>query len=193
MRIKREIIEGAVYHVTSRTNGKIKVLDNIARQRIMLVILEEAKDKFGFRLHNFCFMPNHFHLLITPASGTNLSHIMQWIKTRSAKSWNFIHSTTDHLWGERFFSRVMKNWEEYLIVHNYIDQNPVKAGHVICPSDWKASGAYYIANNIEGLVDFLPFERQRYIKLLPDLRSPFASPSSPFFHVTHFSLDKTSH
>jgi putative transposase len=170
MRKKRELIEGAAYHVSSRTNGKIKVFDTIVGQRIMLVILEEAKEKYGFRLHNFCFMPNHFHLLITPASGTSLSRIVQWIKTRSAKSWNFIRGTTNHLWGERLFSRVMNNMEEYLIVHNYIDQNPVKAGLAISPSDWKASGAYYIANNIEGLVDFLPFERQRYIKLLPDLR-----------------------
>jgi hypothetical protein len=49
---------------------------------------------------------------------------------------------------------------------NYIDQNPVKAGLVQCPADWKPGGAYYIANNIPGLVDFTPFDRQFYIKLL---------------------------
>jgi putative transposase len=167
MRQKRELIEGAAYHVTSRTNDKIRVFDKKLGQKIMLLVLEDAKEKFGFRLHNFCIMPTHIHLLITPTNGENLSRIIQWIKTQSAKIWNGIHGSKDHLWGERFFSRAMKDLQEYFVVHNYIDQNPVKAGLVNSPTDWKASGAYYIANDIDSLVDYFPFERQRYIKLLP--------------------------
>jgi len=30
-------------------------------------------EKYGFRLHNFCIMSTHIHLLVTPASNTNLS------------------------------------------------------------------------------------------------------------------------
>ena len=55
--------------------------------------------KFGFRLANFCIMPTHIHLLIIPGEGASLSRIMQWIKTHSAKRWNSIHGSTDHLWG----------------------------------------------------------------------------------------------
>ena len=134
----------------------------------MLLVLEDAKEKYCFKLHNFCIMPTHVHLLITPAEGTNLSRIIQWIKTRSAKRWNFIHGSKDHLWGERFFSRQIKDIGDYFIVHNYIDQNPVIAGLVHTPQDWKAAGAYYIANGIQGLVDHIPLERQPYIKLLPE-------------------------
>jgi putative transposase len=54
-------------------------------------------------------MPTHIHLLITPASGTSLSRIMQWIKTHSAKRWNSIHGSTDHLWGSRYFARAVKD------------------------------------------------------------------------------------
>jgi len=49
---------------------------------------------------------------------------------------------------------------------DYIDQNPVKAGLAAAPADWKASGAYYKANNISGLVDFSLTERAKYVKLL---------------------------
>ena len=167
MRKRREYVDGAAYHVTSRTNDKIRVFHNKLGRRIMLLALEEAKEKYGFTLHNFCVMPTHFHLLITPANGTNLSRIIQWIKTRSAKHWNGIHGSIDHLWGERFFSRPVKDLRDYFTIFKYIDQNPVKAGLVDNPPDWKASGAYYIANDICGFVDYLPMERLSYVKLLP--------------------------
>jgi len=167
LRKKRELVEGAAYHVTSRTNDRIRVFENKLGRRIMILVLEDAKEKYGFRLHNFCIMPNHIHLLITPSNGTKLSCIIQWIKTHSAKRWNFIHGSKDHMWGERFFSRPVKDLREYFFVHNYIAQNPVKAGLTHCAQDWKASGAYYIANGINGLVDYLPLERFAFVKFLP--------------------------
>ncbi len=167
MRKKRVFAEGAAYHVTSRTNAKSRVFEKNLGRKIMLLVLEEAKEKYAFTLHNFCIMPTHIHLLITPASGTNLSRIIQWIKTHSARRWNSIHGSKDHLWGERFFSRPLNNFQDYISVNNYIDQNAIKAGLVCNAQDWKASGAYYIANGISGLVDYFPMQQHAYIKLLP--------------------------
>ena len=64
MRKKRELVENAFYHVTSRTNDKIRVFENRLGRKIMLIVLQNAKDKFHFRLANFCIMPTHIHLLI---------------------------------------------------------------------------------------------------------------------------------
>jgi len=115
----------------------------------MMLALQDAKDKFRFSLANFCIMPTHIHLLIRPGGETSLSRIMQWIKTRSAKSWNFFHESSDHVWGSRYFSRVIRNQQEFEFVMDYIDQNAVKAGLAATPEDWEASGAYYKANDIE--------------------------------------------
>ncbi len=166
MRKKREFIEGAFYHVTSRTNNKIRIFENRLGRKIMLMTLESAKDKFRFTLTNFCIMPTHIHLLIQPQKGTLLNIVMQWIKTYSAKYWNRIHGSKDHVWGDRYFARMIKSPEEYDYVMNYIDQNPVTAGLSATHADWNASGAFYKARNIEGLVDFTPDERRQYIKLL---------------------------
>jgi putative transposase len=167
MRKKREFIGGAAYHVTSRTNDKKRVFECNVGQKIMLLVLKDAREKFGFRLCNFCIMPTHIHLLITPGTGGDLSRIMHWIKTHSAKWWNHIHGSTDHLWGQRYFARVIKNPREYFHVMEYIDQNPVKAGLVGAVGDWKASGAYWIKNRLPGLVDYTHFTRLSYIRLLP--------------------------
>jgi putative transposase len=166
MRKKRELMEGATYHVTSRTNDKIRVFECNLGRKIMLMVLADAKAKFGFRLANFCIMPTHIHLLIIPTGGTNLSRIMQWIKTHSAKRWNQIHGSTDHLWGDRFFARIINEPRDYVKVMDYINQNPVKAALVEKPEDWKASGAYYVCNDIPGLVDYTALEHLSYIKLL---------------------------
>jgi putative transposase len=167
MRKKREFISGKTYHVTSRTNNKNRVFSRYLGQRIMLLVIRDAKEKYQFKLHNFSIMPTHIHLLITPADKTNLSRIIQWIKTMSAKRWNKIHGHTDHLWGSRFYARQVKNLLDYYIINNYIDLNPVKAGLANYPADYKPTGAYQISRNIISLVDFTPIDRQVYIKLLP--------------------------
>jgi len=167
MRKKREFIQGAFYHVTSRTNGKAGVFHNKLGRKVMLLTLEDAKEKFNFTLTNFCIMPTHIHLLIKPAQNDCLSKIMHWIKTQSAKRWNFIHGSQDHLWGQRYFERIIKDELDYVTVMNYIDQNPIKAGLAYNPFDWNASGAFYKYHNLQYLVDYHPMERLRYIKLLP--------------------------
>jgi len=167
MRKNRVFAPGATYHVTSRTNDRNRVFASYLGQKIMLMTLQAAKAKYRFKLHNFCIMPTHIHLLITPTDGTDLSRIMQWIKTQSAKYWNRIHGSTDHLWGSRFFVRQIKDPWDYFSVSAYIDQNPVKSGLASYPPDWKPSGAYHITHNISSLVEFTPLSRQAYIRMLP--------------------------
>jgi len=132
----------------------------------MLITLQEAKEKYGFKLANFCIMPTHIHLLIKPAEGTNLSNIIHWIKLFSAKRWNFIHGAIDHMWGQRFYSRCIRNTQEFYFIMNYIDQNPVAAELAANPADWKASGAYYRANELEELIDYAPYDFKRSVILL---------------------------
>ena len=169
MRKKRELINGAFYHVTSRTNDKIRVFGNKLGQKVMLMTLQNAKEKYCFGLANFCVMPTHIHLLIKPGEGTSLSRIMQWIKTCSAKWWNSIHGSKDHMWGDRYFARKINSLEEFHFVMKYIDQNPVLAELAASPEEWKASGAFFKARNIPGLVDLNRSENLMCVRQLPQI------------------------
>ena len=88
----------------------------------MLITVQDAKGKFRFRFANFCIMPTHMHLLIEPDERTNLSMIMRLIKTQSAKRWNSIHGSKDHMWGAGYYERAVKNPHEFEFVMDYIDQ-----------------------------------------------------------------------
>lgn len=188
MRNKRNFVAGAFYHVTSRTNDKIRVFENNLGRKIMLITLQDAKDKFNFRLTNFCVMPTHIHLLIKPEEGNCLTDIMQWLKTRSAKRWNFIHGSTDHMWGNRYFARAIKDNEEYEAINAYINRNPVTAGLAASPEEWKASAAFYKKHEIPGLVDLSDDDSRKVLFLLPSI--PFSIsrliPPAQLDHITHY-------
>jgi hypothetical protein len=123
---------------------------------------------------------------------------MHWIKNISAKRWNFIHGSKDHLWGNRFFARAIKDKAEYDYVMNYIDQNAVVVGLAAAPEEWKASGAFYKQRDISGLVDLSPNASQQDTKLLPLIPCIVSKliPPSQLEHIKHHigayavSLDK---
>ncbi|MDR1105320.1 MAG: transposase [Treponema sp.] len=71
-------------------------------------------------------MPTHIHLLITPGDGGDLTRIMHWIKTHSAKRWNRIHGSTDHMWGARYFARPIKDPGDYFFVMSISTKIPLK-------------------------------------------------------------------
>jgi len=148
-----------MYHVTSRTNGKEKVFDHKPGKTIMMRVLKEAKEKYGFTVANFCIMPTHIHLLITPKIGTDLPKIMHWIKTSFTRRWNTLKGTSGHIWGNRYFARPINDEQDYLTVMNYIDKNPVKKGLVLYPEEWKESGAFHIQHEISGFVDYNQIDR----------------------------------
>jgi putative transposase len=78
---------------------------------------------------------------------------MQWLKCNFAKKWNKVHNITGHVWGERFFSRIIKNTKEFINVITYIDENPVDAGLVQNAVNWAFGGLSHWLNGIQGVVD----------------------------------------
>ncbi|MDR1466509.1 MAG: transposase [Treponema sp.] len=63
---------------------------------------------------------NHIHFLIKPGKDGNLSEIMQWIKCNFAKTWNKANERKGHVWGERFYSRIINGMADFFRVREYI-------------------------------------------------------------------------
>jgi putative transposase len=135
---------GWTYHVTSDVNRRAFELAPKADKELVLAVIAEAKHKkhFKFELWNFCILANHFHFLITPHEGQSLSDIIKWIKMVFAIRWNRAHNQTGHFWGDRFYSRVIVDERDFWSVYDYIDREPVEAGLVASPEEWKYGGAY---------------------------------------------------
>ena len=136
MRMPRKLREGAGYHVSARANRQEMIFEADETKDLFLSVIREAKGKFVFRIENFCIMGNHIHLIVWPGSGESLSAIMQWILGVFAIRFNRLHHLTGHVWGERFFSRIIENIRAYFALFAYIDANPLVAGLVSRAEDW---------------------------------------------------------
>jgi putative transposase len=153
MRKNRKLLEGAEYHVTARINRGEMIFSNREDRELFIDVLKRAKKKYNFSLKNFCIMGNHVHLLIKPGIGVSLSKIMQWLLGVFAQLWNRKHGLSGHLWGDRFFSRIISGILDYLKVFLYIDQNPVAAGLAEQPEQWEYGGAWHQKNKINGIIE----------------------------------------
>jgi putative transposase len=70
---------GATYHVMARGNERKAVYRDDQDRRRFLEALAEMVDRFAVRLHAYCLMPNHYHLLLdTPQA--NLSQAVGWLQ-----------------------------------------------------------------------------------------------------------------
>lgn len=87
-------------------------------------------------------MGNHIHLMIRPGAGESLSRILQWILSVFAMAYNRIHGLWGHVWGCRFFSRILAGLREFLIVFDYIDRNPLEARQLRDTVDYRYSGLW---------------------------------------------------
>ncbi|MDR0877853.1 MAG: transposase [Treponema sp.] len=153
MRKRRMLQEGAEYHVTARINRSEMLLAPREDKALLLAVLKRAKQKYCFQVKNFCLMNNHLHLLIKPGENESLSRIMQWILSVFAMAWNRKHGLTGHVWGERFFSRVINGVVDGLRVFVYIDDNPVDAQIASHPWEWEFGGLWHHQRGIRDIVE----------------------------------------
>jgi putative transposase len=123
--------------------------------------LDFCRNKYGFRLHGYVLMPDHYHLLLTLKAGTSLSDLLRDFKSYVGKTivehlresgevallkafriathprrrkdprYHVLQADNDIV--EVLTERILHGKLEYM--HN----NPVKKGLVAQPGDWRYS------------------------------------------------------
>jgi len=93
-----------------------------------------------YLLHAFVVMPNHVHLLCTPA--VELQKLTKSLKGITAKRANALLALTGKpFWQEESYDRLVRNGAEFDKIRYYIEQNPVRAGLVSGASEYRWSSA----------------------------------------------------
>ena len=109
-----------------------------ADYRQFLHILGEAVDQFAIRCWNFCVMPNHYHVTLQP-SAANLSEAVRRVNSVYALWWNRRHARVGHVFQGRFKDQIVDRDSYLLALTRYVVLNPVRAGLVRRPEDWRWS------------------------------------------------------
>jgi len=84
-------------------------------------------------------MTNHVHLLVTPTSSFGVSHFMQDIGRKYVRYINRTYKRSGTLWEGRFKASLVDSEAYLLTCMRYIELNPVRAGMVTHPGDYKWS------------------------------------------------------
>ncbi|CAB1076703.1 hypothetical protein D1AOALGA4SA_4498 [Olavius algarvensis Delta 1 endosymbiont] len=134
---------GAFYHVINRGNAGEDIFINNRDRKKFLEYLEKACERFEIRIHTYCLMTNHYHLLIeTPQP--NLCRAIKWINDSYAVYFNRKRQRRGHLFQGRFKS-ILVDADEYLKqLSRYIHLNPIRAKMVekLSAYPWSSYPAY---------------------------------------------------
>lgn len=130
--------EGAFYHVTSRGNERKRIFWAKSDYHQFKSYLKDAQEKYGYYLHSYVLMTNHYHLLIETPQG-NLSKVMQYINGSYTNFFNRRTRRSGHLFQGRY-KAILLDVDSYLLqLSRYIHLNPVRAGLVEQPGDYPHS------------------------------------------------------
>jgi putative transposase len=130
--------EGAVYHVTSRGNARNKIFNDDQDREVFLSTLETVVMRYGWLCHSYCLMDNHYHIMIeTPDA--NLSMGMRQLNGIYTQKYNRRHRKTGHIFQGRFKAILVEKDNYLLELCRYVVLNPVRAGMVGRPEDWRWS------------------------------------------------------
>jgi putative transposase len=114
------------------------VRDDADRERLLALWKEHALT-FKVAIHAYVIMDNHFHLLLTPETDDGLPQMMQAVGRAYVRYFNLRHQRTGTLWEGRYRSNLIETERYLLACMVYIDLNPVRAGMVAQPVDFKWS------------------------------------------------------
>ncbi|EIC23702.1 transposase [Thiorhodovibrio frisius] len=123
---REQVVPGLPHHVTQRGNRRQQTFfsdDDYAEYRRLLALFCRACET---QVLAYCFMPNHVHLILVPATEFGLRDAFGEDHRRYTRMINFRQGWRRHLWQDRFHSFVMD--ERHLIAAaRYVDLNPVRA------------------------------------------------------------------
>jgi len=137
-------LAGQPWHVIQRGVNRSLCFGTDADRRLYLDLLAEHAAAQKAQVHAYVLMSNHVHLLLTPGDDWAVSRMMKAIGERYVRQFNKAHRRTGTLWEGRFRSSIVDSQSYLFTCQRYIELNPVRAGLVTHPSQYRWSS--YRAN-----------------------------------------------
>ncbi|HAC34313.1 MAG TPA: addiction module toxin RelE [Gammaproteobacteria bacterium] len=126
---------GAIYHVTSRGDRREAIYDDDEDRAYWLDTIGRVCERFNWRVHAYCLMDNHYHLVIETIDA-NLSKGMRQLNGVYTQYYNRRHARAGHVFQGRF-KAIHVDKETYLLeLARYVVLNPVRAGMMKDIADW---------------------------------------------------------
>ena len=127
------------FHVIRRGHNRANCFFNDGDRAHYLSLLARFAAETGTAIHAFVLMSNHVHLLLTAGRAGGVSRLMYDVGSRYSKAINRKTVRTGTLWEDRFRALEVRSDAYVLACYRYIELNPVRAGIVNDPADYRWS------------------------------------------------------
>lgn len=144
---------GALYHVTSRGDGREEIYLSAGDRQVFLDVLAGVWGRFNWTIHAYCLMTNHYHLMVETPDG-NLSKGMRELNGVYTQRFNHVHQRVGHVFQGRYKAILVQKDAYFLELARYVVLNPVRAGMVRSAGDWRWSN-YRATAGMEDAPDWL--------------------------------------
>lgn len=153
-------LPGVFQHVIQRGVDRQPVFFSDDDCRIYLDWLGEYVYKRNVALHAYCLMTNHVHLLLSTPSAGDLSGLMQDMGRRYVQHVNRTYRRSGGLWQGRYKASYVQSEHYLLACMRYVELNPVRAGMVQAPGEYRWSS---YRSNALGAEDRLLTPHEQYL------------------------------
>jgi putative transposase len=166
-RLARLVVPGYPHHVTQRGVRSIDIFTNDQDRLSYLQFMAEEAGRCGVSFMAWCLMTNHVHLIAVPRDEQALARAIGNAHRRYTRMKNFAEGKRGYLFQGRFASCVLDQ-QHLMAAGRYVERNPVAAGLVVHPQDYRWSSCRYHCR----LTDYDPLMTHR---TLPDLVDDWAN------------------
>jgi putative transposase len=153
---------GVISHITQRASGAEKLFHEEDDYLEILARLKQVSHTYEVEFIAFVLMPNHIHLLLIQREA-NLHEAMRDLFSKYARRHNKKYERKGHLFGGRYRQAVCLDEAYFIAVSLYIHLNPVRAGLVLQPGDYRWSSCRLFIDSEIGESFISP---QRILQLL---------------------------
>ena len=136
----RLVLPNCPHHIIQRGHNRQVVFACDADYLLYLDTLQEWKTELGCKVYAYCLMTNHVHLVIDPGDAPgNLGLLMKRVAGRQTRYVNMMEKRSGSLWEGRFKSSPIHANEYLLASCRYVELNPLRAGMVDDPTNYRWS------------------------------------------------------
>ena len=135
----RMYVAGLPYHLVQRGNNREACFIEPENYQFYLELWREVSRRYGLVVHAYCLMTNHVHFLVTPMRNDAVSNTMKVVGSRYAQYVNLRYKRTGTLWEGRHRASLVQIERYLLCCYRYIELNPVRAGMVARPDEYRWS------------------------------------------------------
>lgn len=138
-RKSRDYVPGMPVHVVQRGNNRQTTFIQREDFQCYLKHLAVGLKRYDTALHAYCLMSNHVHLLMTPAHEDSISRTIQHMGRHYVLWFNRKYQRSGTLWEGRHKGKVIVDDRYLLACYRYIEMNPIEAGIVRSPEQYRWS------------------------------------------------------